>query len=65
MIVLYQPTSLTMDGGRRMAGLALNKLYKTWSADVDADCRKLGIEPPMPKAPAAAKPATAIKKGDK
>ena len=23
----------------------LKKLYEAWSADVDADCRKLGIEP--------------------
>jgi arylsulfatase A-like enzyme len=29
--------------------MALRKLYQTWSDDVDADCRKLGIEPPMPK----------------
>jgi arylsulfatase A-like enzyme len=27
---------------------ALIKLYEAWSADVDADCRKLGIEPPQP-----------------
>ncbi|MCX6872997.1 MAG: sulfatase-like hydrolase/transferase [Verrucomicrobia bacterium] len=27
----------------------LKKLYETWSADVDADCRKLGLEPKFPK----------------
>jgi arylsulfatase A-like enzyme len=37
---------------------ALKKLYQEWSDRVDADCRKLGIEPPMPKpAPKAPKPA--------
>jgi hypothetical protein len=30
---------------------ALKKPYEAWSAEVDADCRRLGIEPPMPKAP--------------
>jgi arylsulfatase A-like enzyme len=28
---------------------ALIKLYEAWSADVDADCRKLGIEPAQAK----------------
>lgn len=27
----------------------LKKLYEAWSADVDADCRRLGIEPLTPK----------------
>jgi arylsulfatase A-like enzyme len=27
----------------------LKTLYEAWSADVDADCRKLGIEPKMPR----------------
>jgi len=27
----------------------LKKLYETWSDEVDADCRRLGIEPPLPK----------------
>ena len=37
----------------------LKKLYEAWSADVDADCRKLGIEPKMNDLslkPAAKKP---------
>ncbi len=29
----------------------LKKLYEAWSAEVDADCRRLGIEPKVPKAP--------------
>jgi len=24
----------------------LKKLYEAWSAEVDADCRNLGVEPP-------------------
>ena len=27
---------------------ALKRLYAAWSAEVDADCRKLGLEPKMP-----------------
>jgi arylsulfatase A-like enzyme len=27
----------------------LKKLFEAWSAEVDADCRKLGVEPKMPK----------------
>jgi arylsulfatase A-like enzyme len=27
----------------------LKALYEAWSAQVDADCRKLGIEPPQPR----------------
>ena len=37
----------------------LKKLYEAWSRDVDADCRKLGIEPKMndlSRKPAAKKP---------
>ena len=34
----------------------LKKLYEAWSADVDADCRKLGIEPKMPKPALTPKP---------
>ncbi len=35
----------------------LRKLYGAWSAAVDADCRKLGIEPLFPKEAAAKQPA--------
>jgi arylsulfatase A-like enzyme len=35
---------------------ALKKLYEAWSAGVDADCRKLGIEPMMPKPETKAAP---------
>ena len=37
---------------------ALKKLYEAWSAEVDADCRKLGIEPmpAKPDGPAAPQP---------
>jgi arylsulfatase A-like enzyme len=34
----------------------LKKLYEAWSAEVDADCRKLGLEPKFPKPEAPAKP---------
>jgi arylsulfatase A-like enzyme len=34
----------------------LKRLYEAWSAEVDADCRKLGIEPKFPKSAATAKP---------
>jgi hypothetical protein len=27
----------------------LKKLYAAWSDEVDADCRKLGLEPKFPK----------------
>ncbi len=36
----------------------LKKLYEAWSDEVDADCRKLGLEPKFPK---PAKPAPAKK----
>jgi arylsulfatase A-like enzyme len=44
--------------------IVLKKLYEAWSASVDADCRKLGIEP-KPIDPALADPAPAKKKAAK
>ncbi|MBI5773337.1 MAG: sulfatase-like hydrolase/transferase [Verrucomicrobia bacterium] len=41
---------------------ALKQLYETWSDEVDADCRKLGIEPMMPKTAPGAKAAPKRKK---
>jgi arylsulfatase A-like enzyme len=40
----------------------LKKLYAAWSDEVDADCRKLGLEPKFPK---PAKPAPAKKAASK
>jgi arylsulfatase A-like enzyme len=40
----------------KLAGLI--KLYKAWSAEVDADCRKLGIEPPQAQTEPTAKTKT-------
>lgn len=34
----------------------LKKLYEAWSDEVDADCRKLGLEPKFPKPAPAKKP---------
>ena len=39
------PSNAIDVGPQRLA--ALKGLYEAWSADVDADCRKLGIEPKM------------------
>jgi len=38
---------------------ALKKLYAAWSDEMDADCRRLGLEPKFPKplSPAVKKPA--------
>lgn len=36
----------------------IRKLYEAWNAEVDADCRRLGLEPKFPK-PAAGKKASA------
>ena len=51
---LGEQTDLAAQQPEKLA--ALKKLYETWSADVDADCRKLGVEP-MPAAPAPARSA--------